>query len=103
MTKYIVHGTFSEDMDKLWSGNGWVTPFEVNADVALKYECAIDAQAIADAMHYADCGFKPIDAKAKPSRFTVRNEQTGELHTPPPFVRNRFIFAREKEEPHAIS
>lgn len=90
---FIIEGTFEGGrMVKLFDGSGWTTI----GPMARQYETPSEAQSMADGLHYADNGFDPVKAKATPSRFVVRDYHTGEGYTPPPFVNNRYILARQK-------
>jgi hypothetical protein len=58
----------------------------------------VKAQKMADALHIAACDFDTQKARetVEKSRFTVREAVSGIPYDPPPLVKNKWVFDREK-------
>lgn len=90
---WIMTGNF-KGLIKLWNGHGWT----VDMEEAKKFEDPDEAQRVADSLHIADCSFDVAKARETvfKSHFVVGNVDSGKVYEPPPLIKNRFIFDREK-------
>lgn len=88
---WILVGSFEEGK-RMFAGSGWTD----STLEARTWDNPDDAQAMADGLHRADCGFNTDRARTAAPRFEVRHAGTGALYVPPPLVDNRYVFVRRK-------